>query len=83
MDDFRELVTADPTLQPDGEETQGLSADMRDRMALLPAKLKLEVRRAHHQLGHPSKAVLLRLARMAGKSEDHLWYIKNWQCPYV
>jgi hypothetical protein len=43
--------------------------------------VKAEVRRIHHVLGHPASDVVLRLARTAKKSEDHLYYIKHWKCP--
>ena len=44
-------------------------------------KTEHEVRKAHHQLGHCDRAILLRMAKMADKSEDHLFYIRHWTCP--
>ena len=74
-------MTADPALEPAGEEVAGLSVAVKERIRLIPNEVKEEIRRAHHQLGHPGREVLLRLARAAKKSEDHLFYIKNWVCP--
>ena len=78
---FDETMTCDPCLQPAGEEIGNMSQAIRDKLALIPDTVKHEVRRAHHQLGHLGRDALLRLARNAGKSPDHLFYIKHWQCP--
>ena len=49
-------------------------------MRLIPDSVKAGVRRAHHALGHCWRASLLRLAKASKKSEDHLFYIRHWQC---
>eukprot|EP00971_Amphidinium_carterae_P151456 3002912-Amphidinium_carterae.1 len=54
---------------------------IQERMANVPDSVKAECRRAHHELGHPERRALLRLARLAGKSADHLFYLKHWCCP--
>ena len=45
---------------------------VKEMMARLPRAAKEEVRRAHHQLGHADRETVLRLARAADESEDHL-----------
>ena len=64
----------DPATQMAREETDGLPQGVKD-------KLKREIRKAHHDPRHPSKTALMRLARLAKKGPDHLYYIKHWQCP--
>lgn len=81
LEELRRLATEEEFVQPAGEEQGNLSQADMDRIAELPKELKLEVRRAHHQLGHPSPAVLARLCKLAKKSADHIWYAKKFQCP--
>ena len=76
---FDETWTLDPSLQPAGEEN--LTTQQREKLLTIPEEVKLEVRKAHHQLGHPSRSSLLRMARAAGKSEPYLEYIRLWDCP--
>ena len=70
----------DPATQLAGEETDGLPQEAKDKLSTIPEQVRREVRKAHHDLGHPSKTALMRLARLAKKSPDHLYYIKQWQC---
>ena len=61
--DFEDVVMGDPLLQPAGEEVGGLDEAEVARLDQIPETVKLGVRRAHHQLGHPARNTLLRLAR--------------------
>eukprot|EP00971_Amphidinium_carterae_P350878 6491786-Amphidinium_carterae.1 len=44
-------------------------------------EVKREIRRVHHDLGHPHRTVMLRLAKLAKKPPEYLYYIKHWDCP--
>ena len=77
---FDETMALDPAVQVAGEEDQDLPVQIRERLKLIPAEVKNEVRRAHHALGHVARNSLLRLAKAAKKSDDHLFYIKHWRC---
>ena len=74
------MMATDPAFQI-AEETNATSKAIREKIALIPETVKAEVRRAHHALGHCGRATLLRLAKNSKKSEDHLFYIKPFQCP--
>ena len=78
---FDESMTLDPAVQVAGEEDADLPQKVRDRMKLIPDKVKAEVRRAHHAMGHMCRDSFLRMAKNANKSEDHLFYIRHWRCP--
>ena len=79
---FDEMMATDPAFQIAGEEdTNATSKAIKEKIALIPETVKAEVRRAHHALGHCGRATLLRLAKYSKKSEDHLFYIKHFQCP--
>ncbi len=78
-DTFDETMTTDPAVQI--EEYDGLSQSIRDKIKLVPEEVKAEVRRAHHQLGHVGRDAMLRLAKAARKSPDHVFYIRHWRCP--
>ena len=52
-----------------------------EKLSIIPEQVKKEEKESHHDLGHPSETALMRLARLARKSPDHLYYIKHWQCP--
>eukprot|EP00971_Amphidinium_carterae_P178240 3535643-Amphidinium_carterae.1 len=58
-----------------------LPEHIKAQLADIPESIRAETRRVHHDLGHPSRGVLLRMAKMAGKSEQHLRYIKHFVCP--
>eukprot|EP00971_Amphidinium_carterae_P352846 6492750-Amphidinium_carterae.1 len=58
-----------------------LPEHVRSELSGIPESVKTEVRRIHHDLGHPAKGVLLRMAKLAGKSEHHLKYIRYFVCP--
>ena len=77
---FEETMALDPAVQL-AEEDQGMSRQVKDKLKLIPESVKAEVRKAHHVLGHPGRDVLLRMAKAAGRSEDHLTYIRWWRCP--
>ena len=78
---FRQLVAEDPAIQLAGEEAEGLTIGVRTRMRTIPEDVKREVRRAHHALGHCGRDQLVRLARMANKSKEHIFYAKWFKCP--
>ena len=59
----------------------GMPVELRDRLALVSPEVRDEVRRAHHQLGHPGRDTMSRLARLSKKSDDHIFYIKHFKCP--
>ena len=67
----------DPAIQVAGEEDKDLPPKVRDKMKLICPKIKAEVRRAHHAMGHVNRDTLLRMAKNAGRSEEHLWYIRH------
>ena len=48
--------------------------------AHVPHAVRLEVRRAHRNLGHCSRAALLRILRLGNATPEHLCYAKHWQC---
>ena len=78
---FDESMTMGPAIQVAGEEDNDLPPKVRDNMKLISPKIKAEVRRAHHAMGHVSRDTLLQMAKNAGRSERHLWYIRHWRCP--
>ena len=78
---FRQLVAEDPAIQLAGEELDGLTIGVRARLRTIPEDVKNKVRRAHHALGHCGRDQLVRLARLAHKSKDHIFYAKWFCCP--
>eukprot|EP00971_Amphidinium_carterae_P349931 6491302-Amphidinium_carterae.2 len=63
------------------DEVGGMPARIREAIKSVPAAVKAECKRVHHQLGHPGRAVMIRMAKLAGKSHLHLRFLKHWQCP--
>ena len=81
LEELRRIVTEEIVVQPGGEEAGRLSQSDVEKMASIPHEVKLEVRRAHHQLGHPAGAVLARLCKLAKKSPDHVWHARKFRRP--
>eukprot|EP00971_Amphidinium_carterae_P183880 3650365-Amphidinium_carterae.4 len=54
--------------------------NMRAELSDIPESVKTEVRRIHQDLGHLAR-VLLRMAKLARKSEQHLRYIRHFVSP--
>jgi hypothetical protein len=78
---FDETMSTDPAVQVAGEEDVDLPEKIKEKLRLVPEAVKAEVRRAHHALGHVSRDALLRMAKAAKLSQDHLFYIRHWRCP--
>ena len=78
---FDETMSTGPATQVAGEEDSNLPRQVRGKLRLTPEQGKAEVRRAHHALGHLSRDSLLRMAKAAKKSEDHLYYARRWKNP--
>ena len=75
-----ETMALDPAVQL-AEEDRGMPQRVKGKLRLTPESVKAEIRKAHHVLGHPGRDVLLRMAKAAGRSDDHLTYIRWWKCP--
>lgn len=43
--------------------------------------IKAAVRRAHRNLGHPSRDSFVRMLRLGGAAPDAITYARAWQCP--
>jgi len=75
------LVTEDLAIQLAGEELDGLTIGVQTRLRTIPEDVKREARRARHALGHCGRDQLVRLARLAHKSKEHICYAKWFRCP--
>ena len=65
--DWRAAFDETLAVQVAGEEDRYLPLQIRENLKLVPEKVKEEVRRTHHALGHVGQDSLLRLARLGQK----------------
>eukprot|EP00971_Amphidinium_carterae_P262158 5200076-Amphidinium_carterae.1 len=61
------------------DEVAGMPQKIRDVMKSIPPEVKSECKLVHHQLGHPGRATMLRMAKLANKGPMHLRFIRHWQ----
>eukprot|EP00971_Amphidinium_carterae_P324871 6454858-Amphidinium_carterae.1 len=66
----RSMTTGTETQWPD--EIAGMPARVRDVLKSVPDAVKAECKLVHHQLGHPSRATMLRMAKLANKGALHI-----------
>ena len=52
---FSQFLTADPAAQLASEETDGLPQEVKDKLSPIPEQVEIEVRTAHHDLGHVTR----------------------------
>ena len=64
---------------PQREDEPHSPADLREIQSI-PDEIRRQVRRAHNNLGHPSRATLLRLLRLAKATQQHVRYAQLWKC---
>eukprot|EP00971_Amphidinium_carterae_P306550 6091802-Amphidinium_carterae.1 len=63
------------------DEIEGMPEKIRNIMKSIPADVKAECKLVHHQLGHPGRATMLRMAKLAHKGPLHIKFLRHWQCP--
>eukprot|EP00971_Amphidinium_carterae_P343830 6483845-Amphidinium_carterae.1 len=63
------------------DEIEGMPEKVRNVMKSIPADIKAECKLVHHQLGHPGRATMLRMAKLAHKGPLHIKFLRHWQCP--
>ena len=67
----------DDTLRFDGQEPQGPEDDERHPVS---SETRKAVEFAHRQLGHPTRAALVRMLKLGGASQDALRYASRFHC---
>ena len=60
-----------------GQEQEILEEDPRPEIR---EEIKKEVRKAHQNLGHPSRETFVRMLRLGGASQEALRYAQQWKC---
>ena len=76
--DLDEEISEAARLPPDIEEEEPLLPG--EEASPASAEVRREVKRAHVNLGHCSKAILLRCMRASKCSPEHLAYAKRFRC---
>eukprot|EP00971_Amphidinium_carterae_P133818 2650902-Amphidinium_carterae.1 len=74
----RSMTTAEVDL-PD--EIDGMPSRVREVLKSIPQNIKSECKLVHHQLGHPGRATMIRMAKLAQKGPLYIRFLKHWQCP--